>query len=179
MRNYYKTCITVSCILATLFMIAGCSDPEIKTIPVTVNGNISVAEGVNGDGVVHIAWLDRRGRDEAGQDIFYATAVDGAVGKNTKVAETVCECCAPGLAVDAASPATDAASPATDTASPATDAAADQPPGNAEIVLRRGCACALDQGRLAPPWPWLVLVLLALGRRCRSSGRTHSRPSRP
>lgn len=66
MRNYYKTCITVSCILTTLFMIAGCSDPEIKTIPVTVSGNISVAEGVNGDGVVHVA-------------LYHAWALDGVL----------------------------------------------------------------------------------------------------
>jgi hypothetical protein len=52
------------------------------------------------DGIVHIAWLDHRGRLERGQDLYYARVVNGVVGKNVKVASTVCECCAPGLAVD-------------------------------------------------------------------------------
>ncbi|MFT5301681.1 MAG: hypothetical protein ACI87E_001289 [Mariniblastus sp.] len=57
---------------------------------------------VSSDGKAHVAWLDRRDRDQQpGQDIYYATVVDGKVGANVKVATTVCECCAPGLAVDA------------------------------------------------------------------------------
>ncbi len=52
-------------------------------------------------GEVHVAWLDMRDRTQPGQDIFYATAVDGEVGANVKVAGTVCECCAAGLALDA------------------------------------------------------------------------------
>ena len=53
-------------------------------------------------GEVHVAWLDRRDREQSGQDIYYSTVVDGEVGTNVKVARTVCECCAPGLAIDAA-----------------------------------------------------------------------------
>ena len=51
-------------------------------------------------GEAHVAWLDRRDRNQSGQDIYYSTVVDGNVGANVKVASTVCECCAPGLAVD-------------------------------------------------------------------------------
>lgn len=51
-------------------------------------------------GEAHVAWLDRRDREGPGQDIYYATIVDGEVGANLKVASTACECCAPGLAVD-------------------------------------------------------------------------------
>jgi len=53
-------------------------------------------------GEVHLAWLDMRDRERPGQDIYYTTVVDDEVGENVKVATTVCECCAPGLAVDAA-----------------------------------------------------------------------------
>lgn len=52
-------------------------------------------------GAAHVAWLDRRDREQPGQDIYYSIFADGEVGANTKVANTVCECCAPGLAVDA------------------------------------------------------------------------------
>lgn len=51
------------------------------------------------DGTAHIAWLDMRDR-KRGQDLFYATARAGKVSKNVKIAQEVCECCAPGLAVD-------------------------------------------------------------------------------
>jgi hypothetical protein len=50
-------------------------------------------------GEAHVAWLDMRDR-QRGQNIFLATVVGGKVGKNHKIAEEVCECCAPGLAVD-------------------------------------------------------------------------------
>ena len=55
-------------------------------------------------GEAHVAWLDLRSRDQAGQDIYYAKLVDGKVGQNRKVASTVCECCRPGLAVGAVPP---------------------------------------------------------------------------
>jgi hypothetical protein len=51
-------------------------------------------------GEAHVAWLDLRSRQGRGQDIFYAKVADGRVSKNVKIASTVCECCAPGLAVD-------------------------------------------------------------------------------
>ena len=50
-------------------------------------------------GEAHVAWLDMRGR-EKGQNLYYAKVVDGKPGKNLKIAETLCECCAPGVAVD-------------------------------------------------------------------------------
>ena len=55
---------------------------------------------VQPSGEVHVAWLDLRGRPRGGQDIYYAKVASGKVGKNLKVASEVCECCAPGLAVD-------------------------------------------------------------------------------
>ena len=51
-------------------------------------------------GTAHIAWLDLRDRNQRGQDIYYAKFTNGKVSKNTPVARTVCECCAPGLSVD-------------------------------------------------------------------------------
>jgi hypothetical protein len=53
------------------------------------------------DGEAHVAWLDRRDRGrEPGQDLYYARVSGGKVSKNVPVARLVCECCAPGLAVD-------------------------------------------------------------------------------
>ncbi len=55
------------------------------------------------NGQVHLAWLDRRERQrQPGQDLYYAVVVDGRVSANRKLASTICECCAPGLAVDQA-----------------------------------------------------------------------------
>ena len=56
---------------------------------------------VDPSGTAHVAWLDIRER-EKGQDIFYSRVSGEKVGKNRKVAAEVCECCAPGLAVDGA-----------------------------------------------------------------------------
>jgi len=53
-------------------------------------------------GVAHVAWLDMRDREKSGQDIYYTTVVDGEIGVNEKIATTVCECCAPGMTIDAA-----------------------------------------------------------------------------
>lgn len=57
------------------------------------------------DGTAHVAWLDRRDRGEdAGQDLYVARLTPSgsglAVGAGVAVARTVCECCAPGLALD-------------------------------------------------------------------------------
>ncbi len=57
---------------------------------------------VTPSGDAHVAWLDLRGRSGRGQDIYFAKVANGKVGKNAPIAMTVCECCAPGLAVDAA-----------------------------------------------------------------------------
>jgi hypothetical protein len=53
------------------------------------------------NGTAHVAWLDRRGR-ERGQDLWYARVAGGVVSRNVRIAEDVCECCAPGLALDGA-----------------------------------------------------------------------------
>ncbi len=53
---------------------------------------------VDGTGSAHVAWLD--GRDGK-QSLYYARVKDGKSGKNIRIAKTVCECCAPGLAVSA------------------------------------------------------------------------------
>ncbi len=54
---------------------------------------------VSRSGTVNVAWLDMRDR-KRGQDIFVSTISNGVVSTNIGVAKTVCECCAPGLAVD-------------------------------------------------------------------------------
>jgi Neuraminidase (sialidase) len=51
-------------------------------------------------GETHVAWLDMRDRKK-GQDLFYSKVIDGKPGKNLKIGATLCECCAPGIAVDA------------------------------------------------------------------------------
>lgn len=56
---------------------------------------------VEPDGDVHVAWLDMRGRETPGQDIYYVRLRDGRkTSPERVVARTVCECCAPGLSVD-------------------------------------------------------------------------------
>jgi hypothetical protein len=57
------------------------------------------AMAVAPDGDAHVAWLDMRGRGK-GQDLYYAKIVDGKPGPNLKIGTTLCECCAPGLALD-------------------------------------------------------------------------------
>ena len=60
------------------------------------------AMAVAADGTIHVAWLDRRGRKEKGQDLWYARVADGKAVANVRVAEQVCECCAPGITLDGA-----------------------------------------------------------------------------
>ena len=59
-----------------------------------------LAAAPNGD--VYVAWLDLRQR-EKGQDLAYVKISDQGrkIGKNVIVPGPLCECCAPGLAVDA------------------------------------------------------------------------------
>lgn len=57
---------------------------------------------VSADGKVFVAWLDRRERKGAGQDLYLARAAGGVVERNRRVASDICECCAPGLAVTSA-----------------------------------------------------------------------------
>lgn len=51
--------------------------------------------------VAYVAWLDLRAR-EKGQDLYLAKITEKGkkIAKNVGVAKTLCECCAPGLAVD-------------------------------------------------------------------------------
>jgi hypothetical protein len=78
------------------------------TAPVRVNEVEKKApEGLHAmrvalDGTVHVAWLDLRQRAAKGEDLWYARVVEGKVGPNARVAQDVCECCAPGLALDGA-----------------------------------------------------------------------------
>jgi hypothetical protein len=61
-----------------------------------------LAAAPNGD--VFVAWLDRRQRfNSPGQDLGYVKITDQGkkVGKNGVLPGPLCECCAPGLAVDA------------------------------------------------------------------------------
>jgi hypothetical protein len=49
-----------------------------------------------------VAWLDLRQREKGGQDLFLAKIADQGrkISRNLPVAMTLCECCAPGLAID-------------------------------------------------------------------------------
>jgi hypothetical protein len=61
-----------------------------------------LAAAPNGD--VFVAWLDRRQRGTTpGQDLAWAKITEQGrkVGKNGVIPGPICECCAPGLAVDA------------------------------------------------------------------------------
>jgi hypothetical protein len=58
------------------------------------------AMALAGDGTVHVAWLDLRERAGRGQDLWYARAADGKVGPNVRIAQTICECCAPAVVLD-------------------------------------------------------------------------------
>lgn len=93
---------------ADLYFVQSSDQGKTWTKPKRVNGIEKKAPeslhwmAVDQSGTAHVAWLDMRSR-KRGQDIFFATISDGVVSANTKVAATVCECCAPGLAVDAGS----------------------------------------------------------------------------
>jgi hypothetical protein len=53
-------------------------------------------------GELFVAWLDRRGRKGPGQDLAYAVVGDRGkkIGANAVLQGPVCECCAPGVAID-------------------------------------------------------------------------------
>ena len=57
---------------------------------------------VTDSGKAYAAWLDIRGRTQPGQNIHYSAIVAGHAVFDTKVAEGVCECCAPGMALTSA-----------------------------------------------------------------------------
>lgn len=89
-----------------LVMVSSADGGRTWTNPVQINEVAKEAPealhwmAVAPTGEVHIAWLDMRSRKGGGQDIYYAKVVDGKVGKNYQIASTVCECCAPGMALD-------------------------------------------------------------------------------
>jgi hypothetical protein len=91
---------------ADLFLVTSADGGKTWSKPVQVNEVSKKAPealhwmAVAPGGEVHVAWLDRRSREGPGQDLYYAKVVNGQVGKNVPIARTVCECCAPGLAVD-------------------------------------------------------------------------------
>jgi hypothetical protein len=60
-----------------------------------------LAAAPNGD--VFAVWLDLRNREKGGQDLGYVKITDQGkkIGKNVVLPGPLCECCAPGLAVDA------------------------------------------------------------------------------
>lgn len=49
-------------------------------------------------GELHAAWIDCR--EGKGNDLFYGRVVDGKASANLKIADDVCNCCAPGVAAD-------------------------------------------------------------------------------
>ena len=91
---------------ADLYFVTSTDDGESWSQPQRVNEVPKKASeslhwmAVSPTGDAHVAWLDRRSRHGRGQDIYYAKISGGLVGENIKIASTVCECCAPGLAVD-------------------------------------------------------------------------------
>ncbi len=92
--------------IAELYLVGSSDGGKTWSKPVQVNEVAKKAPealhwmAVAPAGEIHVAWLDLRSRTDPGQDLYYAKVVKGKVGKNTRVASTVCECCAPGLAVD-------------------------------------------------------------------------------
>lgn len=92
---------------AELYFASSSDDGRSWSTPVQINEVSKKAPealhwmAVAPTGEVHVAWLDMRSREQPGQDLYYARLVDGKVGRNEQVAATVCECCAPGMAVDA------------------------------------------------------------------------------
>ena len=93
---------------ADLYLVSSTDGGKTWTKPLQVNEVSKKAPeslhwmAVAPSGEVHVAWLDRRDRTGPGQDIYYAKVSGGRVSKNTQIASSVCECCAPGLAVDSA-----------------------------------------------------------------------------
>ena len=92
---------------ADLYLVSSTDAGRTWTPPARVNEVEKKAPeslhslAVSASGAAFVAWLDRRDRKTSGQDLWIAQ-IDGAkIGPNRKVAEQVCECCAPGLALDA------------------------------------------------------------------------------
>src|SRR5262245_52037788 len=90
---------------AELWLVRSTDGGRTFSAPIQVNEKNGTAPeslhalAVAPDGGAHVAWLDLRGRKK-GQDLYVAKIVDGRPGKNLKIAAAICECCAPGLALD-------------------------------------------------------------------------------
>ncbi|MDH5711502.1 MAG: glycoside hydrolase [Gammaproteobacteria bacterium] len=84
--------------------------------PITVNDHLAVtshrfdALGVNKDGVIYLAWLDKRdllsakeaGRPYNGAAIYYAVSTDGGITfhANKKIIDNTCQCCRVAISMD-------------------------------------------------------------------------------
>ncbi len=66
MKSLANSAGAVGWMFAVTLLAAGCGEPAIQTMPVTVSGNIQVADGVSSDGVVHVA-------------LYHAWALDGVL----------------------------------------------------------------------------------------------------
>jgi len=91
---------------ADLCLVSSADGGRTWTKPVRVNEVPKKAPealhwlAVSPSGEVHLAWLDIRERPKGGQDLWYARVAGGKPGKNLRVASEICNCCAPGAAVD-------------------------------------------------------------------------------
>lgn len=90
---------------AELYTVSATDGGKTWSVPIRINEKEKRAPealhwlAVAPSGVAVVAWLDIRDRDR-GQDIYFARIANGKVSPNTSIERTVCECCAPGLAVD-------------------------------------------------------------------------------
>ncbi len=90
-----------------LYLVASTDGGKTFSKPLMVNEAAKKAPeslhwmAVSPNGDVHVAWLDMRDGPPF-QSLYYAKVRDTGkkVGKNVKIAQPLCECCAPGLAVD-------------------------------------------------------------------------------
>ncbi len=90
-----------------LFLVTSADGGKSWTKPLQLNEVAKKAPeslhwlAVDPSGTAHVTWLDLRGRTTSGQDLYYSSVTNGVVSPNRKIAQTICECCAPGLSVDA------------------------------------------------------------------------------
>jgi hypothetical protein len=100
LQKRYPTC--------ELYLAASTDGGATFSPPLQVNDAIKQAPealhwlAASPDGTVFVAWLDRRDRTGPGQDLAHARVTERGqkVGKNVVLPGPLCECCAPGLAVD-------------------------------------------------------------------------------
>ena len=68
-------------LLVACLALAGCGEPVVKTMPVTVSGNISVLDDVNSDGMVHIALYHAWALEgELRHPVQFIEAFEGGIG---------------------------------------------------------------------------------------------------